>query len=96
MRTVSDTRREISRKITKQSNCEANGRPGTPLCYLCDERVVGHHHGDGPEESLEVVGKLRSTGVAGVHGDEGGARHHQPDLLALKHEPCQLNGTDDK
>lgn len=66
------------------------------LCYLCDECVVGHHHGDGPEESLEVVGKLCSAGVAGVHGDEGGARHHQLDVFALKHEPCQLNGTDDK
>ena len=52
--------------------------------------VVGHHHGDGAEESLQVVGQLCATGVAGVHRDEAGARRHQLDLTALEHEPRQL------
>ena len=36
---------------------------------LGDHRVVGDHHGDGAKEDLEVVGQLRTSGVAGVHRD---------------------------
>ena len=41
---------------------------------LRDHGVVGHHHGDGAEEDLEVVRKLAPAGVAGVHRDERRAR----------------------
>ena len=30
---------------------------------LADEAVVGHHHRDGAEQRLEVVGQLRAAGV---------------------------------
>ena len=30
---------------------------------LSDEAVVGHHHGDGPEQCLEIVRQLGPSGV---------------------------------
>ena len=53
---------------------------------LANEGVVGHHHSDGSEEHLQVVGQLLATRVAGVHGNEHGARRVQCELSALEHE----------
>lgn len=39
---------------------------------------------------LEVIRKFLSAGIAGVHGDEDGARAVQRNLCSLKHEPLQF------
>ena len=54
---------------------------------FCDQLVIGHHHGDGTEESGQVIRKFGSSRVTGVHCDEGGASRYQLDLTALKHKP---------
>lgn len=41
---------------------------------------------------LKVVWQLRATGIARVHGDEGIAGGHQPDLHPFKCEHAQLGG----
>ena len=53
---------------------------------LADERVVGHHHGDGAEEHLQVIGQLLPARVARVHGDEDGTCWIQGQLRTLEHE----------
>jgi len=40
------------------------------LTHLHDDLAVGHHHGDAPEEHLEVLGQLLPPGIPGVHRDE--------------------------
>ena len=50
-----------------------------------------------PEEDFEVVGQLRSSGVAWVHGDTDVAGGHQSKLGALEQEHVDLllDGADD-
>jgi len=48
--------------------------------------VVRDHHGYWPKQRLEVVGKLRTTSVAGVHRNERCAGRHQLDFTAFEHE----------
>ena len=40
---------------------------------------------------LEIVWQLRAASIAWVHGDEGIAGGHQPDVHALKGEAAQLS-----
>ena len=53
---------------------------------LLDYLKVRHHHGDAPEERLEVLGQLLPAGVAGVHGDEEGAHRLEGDVLGVAGE----------
>ena len=55
-----------------------------------DHLVVGQHHGDGPEERLEVVGELCSASVAGVHRDEDRAVDVEADLLVVEVHAAEL------
>ena len=57
---------------------------------LGDERVVGHHHGHGSEQGLQVVGQFGAAGIAGIHCDEDGAGLLQGDFDALENEPFRL------
>lgn len=81
------------RNSTDKLSCQEymQWSPPEHICYLCNEGVVRHHHGYGPEQSLQVVRQLGSSGVTWVHGDERSARHHQLDLFALKQKLCQLD-----
>lgn len=54
--------------------------------------VVWHHHGEGPEESLQVVRELSAAGVPGVHGDKDSTCSDELDLSTLEHEPLHLMG----
>eukprot|EP00965_Chrysotila_dentata_P256125 6212443-Pleurochrysis_carterae.AAC.1 len=58
---------------------------------LGDEAVVGHHHGHGAEERLEVVGQLGAAGVARVHRDEDAVVGVERNLAALEEEPLRLH-----
>ena len=60
---------------------------------LGDEGQVRHHHSHGAEQRLQVVGELRTPGVAGVHGDEDTAVPVATDLGLHEHEP-RLAGLD--
>ena len=53
---------------------------------LRDERVAGYHHGDGPEETLEVVGQLLAARVGRVAGDEHSEAQVQVDILLLERD----------
>ena len=57
---------------------------------LRDHGVVGHHHGDGAEQRLQVVGQLGAAGVAGVHRDVHVALRVQVQLRVLEHEALHL------
>lgn len=48
---------------------------------LDDGPSVGHHHGDTTEEHFQVLGKLLTTGVTGVHRDEVCASAVESDRL---------------
>jgi hypothetical protein len=37
---------------------------------LTDKGIVWHHHSHWSEKGLQVVGKLRSTGITRIHGNE--------------------------
>jgi len=37
---------------------------------LTNNGVVGHHHSDGSEKSLQVVGQFSTTSITGVHSNE--------------------------
>ena len=52
--------------------------------------IVWDHHGEGSEESLEVVWQLSPASIARVHGDKHRTRLVQLDLTALKHESLGL------
>mmetsp|Transcript_44095 Transcript_44095/g.42770 ORF Transcript_44095/g.42770 Transcript_44095/m.42770 type:complete len:971 (-) Transcript_44095:205-3117(-) len=59
------------------------GVPHRGQLHLDDRLPIWHHHGDTPEENLEVLGQLLPPSVAGVHGDEVAAGLHQHDRLGL-------------
>lgn len=42
------------------------------------------------KQHLEVIWELRAASIAGVHGDEGIAGGHQPDLHSFKGEHAEL------
>jgi hypothetical protein len=54
--------------------------------YLDDDLPVGHHHGDTPEQSLQVLWELLASSVARVlHRNSTKAifsTHRQPDMLS--------------
>ena len=52
--------------------------------------VVGHHHGDGAEESFQIIWQLSTSGVARVHGDEGGTGVDQFDFATFEHEAVEF------
>ena len=52
--------------------------------------IVWDHHGEGSEESLEIVWQLSPTSIAGVHGDKHRACLVQLDLTALKQKSLGL------
>eukprot|EP00962_Isochrysis_galbana_P019781 scaffold5766_cov110-Isochrysis_galbana.AAC.8 len=54
--------------------------------HLANHRVVGHHHRDGAEEHLEVVGQLGPAGVARVHRDKGVAHHLERERRTFEQE----------
>eukprot|EP00962_Isochrysis_galbana_P015846 scaffold4536_cov113-Isochrysis_galbana.AAC.12 len=58
---------------------------------LGDQAVVGHHHCDGAEERLEVVGQLGAAGVAGIHRDEDAVAGIERDLASLEDEALRLH-----
>lgn len=55
--------------------------PAPPVAVqadLCNECVVGHHHGARPEQRLEVVWQLAAAWASGAKGGRGCARHAGP------------------
>ncbi len=64
---------------------------------LADQAVVGHHHGHGAEEYLQVVGQLGAAGVSGIHCDAHVALGVEWELCALEVESGHfvLDGADD-
>lgn len=53
---------------------------------LGDQRVIGHHHRNGAEQRLQIVGQLGSARVTGIHGNEDGAGRIEEDLRALEND----------
>ena len=51
-----------------------------------DQGVIGHHHGNGPEEGFEIVREFGSAGVAGIHRDEHAESGIQGDNSAVEVE----------
>ena len=58
---------------------------------VCD-RSGSHHHRDGAEEGLEVVGQLGAAGVARVHRDEDGVGRVDGQVGALEDEARNAGG----
>mmetsp|Transcript_109650 Transcript_109650/g.266590 ORF Transcript_109650/g.266590 Transcript_109650/m.266590 type:complete len:318 (+) Transcript_109650:949-1902(+) len=64
------------------------GKNAGPLETLREEhdltnlQEIGHNHGHGAEQRLQVIGQLSTAGVAGVHGDEDAHTRVDLDLLA--------------
>lgn len=52
--------------------------------------IVWDHHGEGSEESLEIVWQLSPASIAGVHGDKHRACLVQLDLTTLKQKSLGL------
>ena len=56
---------------------------------LGDEVEVGHHHGHGPVQRLQVVRQLDAARIGRIHCDEDAAGGVQLDVAALEQEAGQ-------